>query len=816
MIRCGMRRVLCGMLLMVVVSVSCLWEIPAAAEDGQFLITGLRYTDASGRQDQLDLANSEELYVTANVTNIAAADPQATLIAALYDETGALVCVDFQEMQVPVGKTQEETVGFALPAGTDNGYTLKLFLWDNLVDVCPLAKSEAFQSQKLLSGNTLGGLLASSTTAAETDVSVSWVADGDFPTDAALMAAGADFMVDGAEAATATTGTGDVFATLLYDLGTVQKVMGAMVWADAGMETMEVYASLDGTMYHKLEQVENPNSEDVIARVTYAPAAAAYARYVKLVLRKAEGAASMQLAESAIFGDAAAEMSLLTDNAGTAGSSYDGVPKIETGATYLWKTEDPGIQVITGMADTDGEKEEGAEVPQPNAAPNDNLTDGNETSIDKAYTCQGGWKTGSAGNPHPAYDRYGVVVFDLQALYHIGQVDVWSFHNDDPSAGNQWKCMDYFDILLSADGVNYTPAGRGNNTNSNSTTGCSETVGCGAPGMAARYVKIRMHNTANSVQLIVGEVAIWGWKADESRPVYYPEPDPVRVSVSEVSGNSAQLSWSDYDGGESGVTQYKVYVSQEEITDVSALTPVYVTADATERSYVVTGLTGNTTYYAAVIAVGRGGESALGQTVTFTTKGTLYRLTPNKGGDTFESPINPPSAYLSTQPVLDTGVTFSWPLEEAGYDVITEGRSSADKEANIFNGNERSFKPEFYYAMGWKANAYGKYAPVIFDLKKPYKISQIDVWAMCNDTNPDTNKRRMADYLVQFSSDGIHYSDPISVTNDLPFSENRMVNTQWTDAEGVEAQYVKLILHNDPDSVQLQVGEIALWGYELD
>lgn len=804
------NRICLSFVISICVIVNCMAFMPTAfaSEEEKLVLSHVEYVDASGAA-VMSLQNTDSIYCKATISNPNSVSKNAVLIGALYNTESGLVNINCKDITLNGYQSINDQIGVTVPSDKTGVYTFKVFVWSALSNAIPMTNSSSFEDKKLLSGNFLGSIFSANTAVLEGEPTAVWETVGDYATDSQIFAGGTGFVRDGLIDSVSTTAAGDaVYATLVYDFASQKKVEGVTVWAGSGMEKFDVFLSFDGEVYNQAASVNNTNSTEgilpVVAKIENAPVA----RFVKIVMKKDAQAAKMDIAEAAVFGDEASNMALLTNNSSDGSENYGPeVTRIETGSDYKWETlnwefQGKEYKVITNMADVDA------------AGNNDNLTDGYETSEDNTHVCQGGWKDNAAA---PAYDRYGAVEFDLKAVYQIGRVDVWSIHNDNGIEGNSnRKYMDNYEVFVSEDGVNYTKAGEVNNPNDNVTGVSSNTRLNAQPGYRGRYVKILMHNGEHSVQLRVGEVAIWGWESEQPEPEFHGAMAAVTPVVSNVTPISADLNWADYQHIENGVTGYRVYVEKENFSDVSALTPAYVINDGAMKTQKLVNLEDNTQYYAAVTPIGLADENTQVQTVSFTTEKGVYLLTPNVPID-----MNPPSLYNSSVLRKDTGVTATWLEAEGDLAMlpITGNAAKPENQAKIFNGNERSPLADYVYQNGWKDSAFNKYTAVVLDFTKAYNIDKIDVWTMdCDATGGPANdklKRRMESYEVLVSTDGVTYTSMGTVVND-DTAPNAMCNLQWTAINPTEARYIKLIFHNDSDSNQLQIGEIAVWGTDAN
>jgi hypothetical protein len=491
--------------------------------------------------------------------------------------------------------------------------------------VLPASQSvKAAVGEKLLSGNTAGGaLFPESVEAIDTGAAYTWLTEGTHATDAALITsdnAGAPDMTDGSNGpddnASSTTGSAEgaaAYGTLIYNLKAVYKVTSVEVWADTDdqsfMQKFEVYASYDGLTYNRVGLQENTNAPGAgFASVRLAVKPAVHAQYIKIIMHKDPSKQVMRLGEVAIFGDTAEQMAILSNNSlRTSGYYHTSLPKIATGASYEWLTEQPFV--------TDGDliKFDNDSSKNDTVGGQPDLTDGSSIESDAASTTNSIW--GSKG-------KYGAVVFNLKDVYQIGKIDVWTL------AADNNKYMDGYEVLVSTDGVNYSSHGYTPNTSSRNAKAIVNTPGYGVPGKHAKYVKILMHNASNSEILTVGEVAIWGWKLYDASLPKKTTPDQVEFTAELKNYSTLYLDWSSYNSVVNNVNKYGVYIETSPYSSTQGLTPKFA---AEARSLEQVGkflsyfaLKPETTYYVAVTPFhSTGGERKDVETLKVTTPSVL-------------------------------------------------------------------------------------------------------------------------------------------------------------------------------------------------
>jgi hypothetical protein len=501
------------------------------------------------------------------------------------------------------------------------------FLLGMVSVVIPLESrtAQAANGEKVLSGNVIGGtLFPESTAAIATGASYIWLTEGIHATDPALIASddtGGPDMTDGSNGpddnTSSTTGSAEgsaAYGTLIYDLKSVYKVSSVKVWADTDnnshMRNFEVYASFDGVTYNRVGATDNVNPPvSGFASVTLAVKPVFYAQYIKVIMHKDPAKQVMRLGEVAVYGDTLEPMAILSNNyLRSSGYFYNtSLPKIATGASYEWLTDYPFV--------TDGDlikyDNDSSKNDTVGGAPD--LIDGSSKESDAASTTNSIW--GSKG-------KFGTVVFNLNDVYQIGKIDVWTL----ASGGN--KFMDGYEVLVSTDGVNYASLGYTPNASSRTANVIVNTPGYGIPGKHAKYVKIIMHNANNSEILTVGEVAIWGWKLYDPALPKKSTPDQVEFTAELKNYSTLYLDWSSYNSVVNNVTKYGVYIETSPFASTAGLTPKFV-AEAKSLEQVgkylsYFALKPETTYYVAVTPFhSTGGERKDVETLKITTPSVL-------------------------------------------------------------------------------------------------------------------------------------------------------------------------------------------------
>lgn len=483
-------------------------------------------------------------------------------------------------------------------------------------------------SPKLLSGNAPGPLFQDIGAVIDTGAVYVWQQEGSYATDAGFLggeAVHAGLMSDGSASAVSSTKdrVGAAYGTLVFDLKDVYQVSSVQMWVEfsenSGLQQAEIYASIDGVNYNRVGSIERASASEaglvpVIGEFKPAP----YARYVKIILHKNPAKLRMSIGEVAIWGDTAPAPAILSGNQLKAGGYYAiGTPKIDTKATYKWGTDQPFV-TQAGLIASDNEagaKNDGS----PSGLPD--LIDGSST--EEMVDTIASMDSGSQG-------KYATVTFTLNDVYQIANVDVWT-----KAGGGSF--MDGYEVLLSLDNVNYFSAGYTANPNSRFAGAMVNTPAYGTPGKHAKYVRIVMHNAADSDRLIAGEVAIWGWKLYDAALPKQDTPDLVEVATQIKNYNTLYLDWSAYNSVVNKVNKYSIYIEKSDFTTTSGITPRATAENGSVEQkgklMLISSLEPETVYYIAVTPTSTAsGERKDVRTVRVTTPSVLGG---HKVGDIF-------------------------------------------------------------------------------------------------------------------------------------------------------------------------------------
>lgn len=172
--------------------------------------------------------------------------------------------------------------------------------------------------------------------------------------------------------------------------------------------------------------------------------------------------------------------------------------------------------------------------------------------------------------------------------------------------------------------------------------------------------------------------------------------------------------------------------------------------------------------------------------------------------------------YGLSTPKLDTKASYQWGTDqpfptEPGL-IASDNEAAAKQDGaggapDLTDGS--GLEEAAYYVASSATGAQGKYGTVTFDLKDMYQVGQIDVWTKADST------RFMDGFEVLASTDGINYFSLGYTANPNSRYAGAMVKTAAYGLSGMNARYLRIILHNALDSDQLIAGEIAVWGWRL-
>ena len=105
--------------------------------DEPLQIGNVKVADLDGNSLQ-DLDDASFVRVSATVTNVSDTATDGTLIVALYRPDGSIVRISYAEQPIAAGDSVQMGGGFDLPEDT-TGYTIKIFVWNNMDDMVPVS-----------------------------------------------------------------------------------------------------------------------------------------------------------------------------------------------------------------------------------------------------------------------------------------------------------------------------------------------------------------------------------------------------------------------------------------------------------------------------------------------------------------------------------------------------------------------------------------------------------------------------------------------------------------------------------------------------
>lgn len=386
------------------------------------------------------------------------------------------------------------------------------------------------------------------------------------------------------------------------------------------------------------------------------------------------------------------------------------------------------------------------------------LQDGQLQTNDSKAIVFGKWSKGLCGT----------VVFDLKGSYIISQVDVWSSCG---KSGSNIKKMADFEVSVSADNSAFTSLGTITNATPSTdyTTYTMVNTSGDFSGNAAakgRYVKVKMNGASASTQNVISEVLIFGREASDI-PVQTVDTAELEMLLATVRDyGSAHYTPVSYQAFSEAVSKAEAALEKKESQDAvnTAVSDLETAIAGLERSF------------------------------------EQFVLSENKFTNADQS--------IYSQTKLNTGATYSW-LTTEPYDAAF---SESDAANSKMTGGAVTGMSSSYITYGkWASHKSGA---VIFDLKKAYDISQVDVWAYYH----AAGGREMSDFSVAFSRDGVSYSEPLTFTNYrntagyVQEGESGAAVKTMGQFEPQKAQYVKIIMNPASGANQLNLGEVVILG----
>lgn len=382
---------------------------------------------------------------------------------------------------------------------------------------------------------------------------------------------------------------------VVFDLGNVCNINRVDVWARCGIgaqvKKVAVTVSMDNVSYTSFgSTVASIPTADTVLNITTQPAAPKTARYVKVALEENpldyNGGYSYRLAvgEIVILGTAPNDSngSLLSNNyLRSTGTYHTATPKIATNATYQWITEQPFV-TEAGLITTDND------LANDGAGGLPDLIDGTDLQTNDDAVCS----TATA-----APGKYGTVIFNLNDMYSIGKIDVWT-------KAESTRYMDGYEVLVSTDGINYNSLGFTANKHSRTSNAMVNADTRGITGKNSKYVKLILHNANDSQQMIVGEIAIWGTPLYDVTLPKKTTPDKVTINTALKNYSTLFIDWSAYNKVVNNAPKFRLYIEKTDFTNVTGKTPKATyqssTVQAIGKCATYFALEPETTYYVAV------------------------------------------------------------------------------------------------------------------------------------------------------------------------------------------------------------------------
>ncbi len=488
----------------------------------------------------------------------------------------------------------------------------------------------------LLSNNIVEGKynrdFPESTKLQATQMTVQWVTEGEFATDAESISTGgqgAKVLFDGNtgsnwKSRTYSKWSGGKWVTIIADLGAVQTVQTFEIWAlhEATRSTgsFTVLLSEDGenfTSHGTVTSEDQAKQSKQIIKMTLALDAPVNARYVQFRMERGAGAKQQQIAEVAIWGEATGEVSkasqqskpqvqpkpqspapanvktatevmdlhLLSNNIlpGRKNDSFPAGTKVQaTDLKVTWVSEGEFATDSESMS-TGGE---GAKM----------LFDGNTGD---------NWKSRSYSKWSGG--QWVTLVADLGSPHAVQAFDVWALHEAS-------RDTEAFSVLLSDDGKTFTPHGLVSSEDQplENKKIIKMTLKLDAP-VKARYVKFRIQRRKSARQQQIAEVAIWGSRPEEG--VHYLGADSrpkVQFRVETIQSGVVKVDWSENRQVHAGVSKWNVYAGEKSFDSVEdAEVTLLKTVPGTASHTLVFPMQPGKEYVFGVTAVYSPGEYAL-------------------------------------------------------------------------------------------------------------------------------------------------------------------------------------------------------------
>ncbi|MDF3129119.1 discoidin domain-containing protein [Kiritimatiellaeota bacterium B1221] len=346
-------------------------------------------------------------------------------------------------------------------------------------------------------------------------LTLSWVTEGEFATDAESISTGgenAKVLVDGNtgsnwKSRTYSKWSGGSWVSVVADLGGTFAVDTFDVWAlhEATRDTgsFEVLTSMDGKDFRSLgkaDSADQPKAAKKIIKMTLKTDAPVNARFVKFRIQRAAGAKQQQVAEIAVWGT--------PGEGGEAAPSVQPEPKqaaVSPAAVSAAAGEMKPLSNLKLSWVTEGEFATDSESVSTGGENAKVLVDGNTGDNWKSRTYSK-WGGG----------RWVTVVADLGTPHILGAFDVWALHESTRDTGS-------FEVLVSDDGSEFRSLGTADSKDQPKASKkiIQMTLQPDAP-VQAQFVKFRMQRRDGAKQQQIAEIGIRGSRIEGAVPAAPP------------------------------------------------------------------------------------------------------------------------------------------------------------------------------------------------------------------------------------------------------------------------------------------------------
>lgn len=368
------------------------------------------------------------------------------------------------------------------------------------------------------------------------------------------------------------------------------------------------------------------------------------------------------------------------------------------------------------------------------------------------------------------------------------------------------------ELLTSPDGSNYFSCGYFAEED-------GEALAYGRAENNAKYAKLVFKRGEENIAL--SEIKLYA-RPVKSETKYVHDAMPVDARVTLKPNNIMYIDWSDYNGTENGVEEYRVYIEETPFYDVANLTPkgIYTGRDSNstkktaEQFATYAGLAPETTYYVAVAPAN--GETTVANPVKITTYGldggdnaaAIFGVNEYEGGSTShidsKEQIN---NYMTTTTWLGYKVT-PYPddnITQAEIDAILENPNDIantrkllgdlevvqkNRHFNYANGN---VKPYLSMGISWLPEGTGNAANI-------KRLNGLGVYTFGHTNEPEIT----ATYNNQPEKFGKEFSQVIKdVNNTLKAASPESILYSPTLCGSSYYNYLTALYDNEPDMANL-------------